>query len=152
MSNCIYCMHEIATGELEHKNEVKLKDTPSSAYKSYCGEVIKKENGVNILCGCEIPRNKKVLSIWLKEFEKDMLTKFADHDEKWQENSVIREGFDFRTIDIEWLRKEINYHYAKWLYRGVVRQDLDERDTLTNLTNMAFLLWIRLNIKEGVEK
>ncbi|MHB8559553.1 MAG: hypothetical protein ACYDAP_00080 [Thermoplasmataceae archaeon] len=88
------------------------------------------------------------LEDYLEEFKKDMLQKFIDHDEKWKDYSVIREGFNFSDMNENGLREEISYHYAKWLYRGVVKKDLPEKDTLTNLANMCLLLWIKLKVME----
>lgn len=81
----------------------------------------------------------------LDEFRKDMFQKFKDHDEKWGNNSAIRQTWDFDSAyTTDELRKDVSYHYAKWLYRGVLKQDLLEEDTLRNLANMCFLLRARI--------
>ena len=92
-----------------------------------------------------MPYNGFTIEELLEEFKKDMYQKFVDHDEKWGNNSAIRQTWDFEDAfsSIEKLREEVSYHYAKWLYRGVFKQDLKEEDTLTNLANMVFLLWVR---------
>jgi hypothetical protein len=85
---------------------------------------------------------------WLIEFNNDMLKKFEEHHGKYGNNSVINQDYDFTELDINWLREEITYHYAKWIYRGVVKKDLKESDTITNAVNMYFLAWIALKIEE----
>ena len=91
----------------------------------------------------------KTLNEWLIEFNNDMIEKFQDHHEKYGNNSAINKDFDFSQLDTEWLRKEITYHYAKWIYRGIVKKDLHETDTITNAVNMYFMLWIALKIEES---
>ena len=79
------------------------------------------------------------------EFRKDMLQKFADHDHKWGENSVTKDDWEGTIIlNEDEIRKEIHYHYAKWLYRGIVKKTLPEEDTLTNLANVIFMLWLKI--------
>ena len=91
------------------------------------------------------------LTVFLEEFKKDMLQKFKDHDEKWGENSVTKNDWEGEIpLNDEELRRELHYHYAKWLYRGVEKKTLPEEDTLTNLANIVFLLWLRVQSKNGV--
>ena len=81
----------------------------------------------------------------LGEFQEDMLRKFVDHDHKWGENSVTKDDWEGEIpLNEDELRKEIHYHYAKWLYRGVEKRTLLEEDTLTNLANMIFMLWLKI--------
>lgn len=90
------------------------------------------------------------LTIFLDEFKDDMLQKFIDHDNKWGENSVTKNGWSGEIpLNEEELRKEIHYHYAKWIYRGEFKKTLPEEDTLTNLANMIFLLRLRILTKQG---
>ena len=85
------------------------------------------------------------LTIFLEDFKADMLQKFRDHDEKWGQDSVTQNDWNgIIPLNIDELRNEISYHYAKWLYRGVVKQTLPEEDTLTNLANVCFLLWLTI--------
>ena len=90
----------------------------------------------------------KTLEDWLDEFKEDMLQKFKEHDAKYGRESVLNPEFDFSRMDIGWLREEVSYHYAKWLYRGRFKRDLPETDTLTNSVNMHFLAWISLRLEE----
>ena len=92
------------------------------------------------------------IKILLEEFKNDMLQKFIDHDKKWGDGSIIRYEWEGEIpFDEEYLRKEIHYHYAKWLYRGVEKKTLPEEDTLTNLANTILLLWIKVrNKREGI--
>ena len=91
----------------------------------------------------------KTLDGWLEEIKKEMIQKFQDHHDKWKEVSVMLPTFDFNTqlADEEYLREEVHYHYAKWLYRGRYKKDIPEKDTLINLINMCALLWIKLDLK-----
>ena len=91
----------------------------------------------------------KTIYDWLIEFNKDMIKKFKEHNEKYKNDSVIIKDYDFTKLDINWLRQEITYHYAKWIYRGVVKKDMSESDTITNAVNMYFLAWIALKIDEN---
>ena len=92
-----------------------------------------------------MPYNGFTIEELLEEFKKDMYQKFVDHDDKWDNNSAIRHTWNFEDVFfIEKLREEVSYHYAKWLYRGVVKCDLPEEDTLTNMANMCFLLRARI--------
>ena len=80
------------------------------------------------------------IKILLNEFQKDMLQKFVDHDNKWEEKSVTRNDWSGEVpLNEEQLRNEIHYHYAKWIYNGVIKKTMPEEDTLTNLANMIFL-------------
>ena len=99
-----------------------------------------------------MPYNGFTIEELLEEFKKDMFQKFVDHDEKWGNNSAIRQSWDFdAAFGTEELRKEVNYHYSKWLYRGVFKKDLKEDDTLTNMANMCFLLWARIRAEREHE-
>ena len=92
----------------------------------------------------------KILNEWLEEIKNEMKQKFTDHNDKYKENSVTIPTFDFNNqlADEEYLRLEIHYHYAKWLYRGMYKKDIPEQDTLINLINMCSLLWIKLSLKK----
>ena len=90
----------------------------------------------------------KTINDWLIEFNNDMIKKFEEHNEKYKNDSVIIKDYDFTKLDIKWLREEITYHNAKWIYRGVVKKDMPETDTITNAVNMYFLAWIALKIEE----
>ena len=84
----------------------------------------------------------------LEKFQQDMLQKFVDHDNKWQEKSVTRNDWNGEIpLNEQQLRDEIHYHYAKWIYNGVIKKTMPEEDTLTNLANMTFLLWLKLQQK-----
>ena len=86
---------------------------------------------------------------YLDEFNKDMIEKFKEHDNKYAENSVMNDNWDINILlDEDYLRKEIHYHYAKWIYRGIEKKTLKEDDTLTNLANMIFLLWIKIKFND----
>ena len=100
-----------------------------------------------------MPYNGFTIEELLEEFKKDMFQKFVDHDEKWGNNSAIRQSWDFDAAFVtEELRKEVSYHYSKWLYRGVFKKDLKEDDTLTNMANMCFLLWARIRAEREREE
>ena len=89
------------------------------------------------------------IKVLLDEFQKDMLQKFIDHDNKWGENSVMKNNWEGEIpLNEDELRKEITYHYAKWIYRGVEKRTLPEEDTLTNLANMIFMLWFTIRSKK----
>ncbi len=106
---------------------------------------------LNIDGNCDYKMNKpKILDEWLEEVKNEMKQKFIDHIDKWKENSVTLPNFNFNNqlADEQYFRQEINYHYAKWLYRGMYKKDLPEKDTLINLINMCSLLWIKLSLKE----
>jgi alpha-L-fucosidase len=88
---------------------------------------------------------------YLDEFNKDMIEKFKEHDNKYAENSVMNDNWDINILfDEDYLRKEIHYHYAKWIYRGIEKKTLKEDDTLTNLANMIFLLWIKIKLNDKI--
>jgi hypothetical protein len=90
-----------------------------------------------------------VIKMLLDEFKKDMLQKFIEHDNKWGENSVTNEKWaGDLALSADDLRKEIHYHYAKWLYRGVEKKTMLEEDTLVNLANMIFLLWHKIKTED----
>lgn len=87
------------------------------------------------------------IKILLNEFQKDMLQKFVDHDNKWEEKSVTRNDWSGEVpLNEEQLRNEIHYHYAKWIYNGVIKKTMPEEDTLTNLANMIFMLWLKIQM------
>ena len=87
------------------------------------------------------------IKILLNEFHKDMLQKFVDHDNKWEEKSVTRNDWSGEVpLNEEQLRNEIHYHYAKWIYNGVIKKTMPEEDTLTNLANMIFMLWLKIQM------
>ena len=100
----------------------------------------------------------KILDEWLEKIKNEMKQKFIAHNDKYKENSVTIPTFDFsnQLADEEYLRLEIHYHYAKWLYRGMYKKDIPEQDTLINLMNMCSLLWIKLYLKKtntnGIEE
>ena len=93
----------------------------------------------------------KVIGEWLDEIKQEMIQKFRDHDDKWKEVSVMLPTFDFNTqlADEDYLKEEVHYHYAKWLYKGRYKKDILEKDTLINLMNMCALLWIKLDLREA---
>ena len=100
-----------------------------------------------------MPYNGFTIEELLEEFRKDMFQNFVDHDEKWGNNSAVRQTWDFEAaFNTEELRKEVHYHYAKWLYRGVFKGDLLEEDTLINLANMIFLLRARIKAEKEHER
>ena len=87
------------------------------------------------------------IKILLNEFQRDMLQKFVDHDNKWEEKSVTRNDWSGEVpLNEEQLRNEIHYHYAKWIYNGVIKKTMPEEDTLTNLANMIFMLWLKIQM------
>jgi hypothetical protein len=87
------------------------------------------------------------IKILLNEFQRDMLQKFVDHDNKWEEKSVARNDWSGEVpLNEEQLRNEIHYHYAKWIYNGVIKKTMPEEDTLTNLANMIFMLWLKIQM------
>ena len=90
----------------------------------------------------------KTLNGYMQGFVEEMTKKFQEHDNKWKEQSVTRDGFDFGTQleGTDWLRWEISYHYGKWLTKSVCKQEMPEQDTLVNLANMILLLWIKLEL------
>ena len=89
------------------------------------------------------------IKVLLDGFQKDMLQKFVEHDAKWGEKSVTKNDWNGEIpLNEEQLRTEIHYHYAKWIYSGVIKKTMCEEDTLTNLANMVFLLWLKIQQKE----
>ena len=72
-----------------------------------------------------MPYNGFTIEELLEEFKKDMYQKFVDHDDKWDNNSAIRQTWDFEDVFfIEKLREEVSYHYAKCINNDIaVYQD-----------------------------
>lgn len=137
--NCKNCGHE-----LKIMGEGGLKLLMHKCFNSPCASNV-------CACGCRNPEiEKKTLEDWLDEFKVEMLKKFQEHDDKWRELSVTRPDYDFETqlATEEYLRKDKIYHFAKWIYKSVEHNHMPETDTIVNETNMNFLLWIKLKLKE----
>lgn len=97
-----------------------------------------------------VMNQQRSLEKWLDEFKADMLKKFREHDDKWGDASVTKPYFDFESglADEEYFRKDIIYHFAKWIYNSVEHDRILEADSLVNAVNMYFLLWVKLKLKD----
>lgn len=94
----------------------------------------------------------KIMREWFDELEADMVKKFEDHNDKYQNDFSLDTPFEkMKATTSDILRNEAILHQAKWLYRGVYKKDLKETDTITNHINVLFLLWIRLKLEEGIK-
>lgn len=73
-----------------------------------------------------------------------MIDQFEKHNDKYHDFSMDGLFDNLKGIDLDTLRYELDMHYAKMKYLGIHKQTMPEEDTVINLVNVGFLLYIRL--------
>lgn len=86
-----------------------------------------------------------IIKFALDDFVGQMVNEFIRHNDKFAHDfDLYGVAEQLKDIDPEYLRRELTYHFAKWIYSSVDHHDRPEADTLINLVNVCFLLWFQV--------